>query len=105
VRKGGCFNYCVQRDPHWSFHAVLPLARTFLCKKKLPGNGKEFCCQQGNKDITLFLINPRIIAIPKQIRVRKCKKIQILLLLLWNGKSEKILRDDLKPPVMKFLYN
>jgi hypothetical protein len=61
--------------------------------------------QQGNKDIALFLINPKIIAIPKQIRVRKCKKIQILLLLLGNGKSEKTLRDDLKPPVMKFLYN
>ena len=30
--------------------------------------------QQGNKDITLFLINPKIIAIPKQIRVRKCRK-------------------------------
>jgi hypothetical protein len=33
VRKGGGFNYCVQRHPHWSFHAVLPLARKFLCKK------------------------------------------------------------------------
>ena len=64
------------RHPHRSFHAVLPLARKFLCKKKkyLPGNGKEFCFQQGNKDITLFLINPKIIAIPKQIRVRKCQK-------------------------------
>ena len=73
VRKGGGFNYCVQRHPHWSSHAVLPLARTFLCKN-LPGNVKEFCFQPRNKDITLFLINPKIITIPKQIRVRKCRK-------------------------------
>jgi hypothetical protein len=55
---------------------VLPLARKFLCKKKqnLPGNGKEFCFQQGNTDITLSLMNPKIIAIPKQIRVRKCRQ-------------------------------
>ena len=63
--------------------------------------------QQGNKDIALFLINPKIIAIPKQIRVRKCQKIQMLLLLLGNGKSETFLTGDLKTPVevMKFLYN
>jgi hypothetical protein len=55
---------------------------SFPCKRKfwplqgnLQENGKEFCCQEGNKkDITLFLINPKITAISKQIRFRKCRK-------------------------------
>jgi hypothetical protein len=80
----------LQRHPTQCFH--------FLAIKKkynLPGNGKKCCCQEGNKkDITLFLINPKIAAISKQIRVRKCRKSYP-----GNGKSEKFLRDDLKPPV------
>jgi hypothetical protein len=104
VRKGGGFNYCVQRHPHWSSHAVLPLARTFLCKKKynLPGNGKEFCFQQGNKDITLFLMNPTIIAIPKQIRVRKCRKSKSYS---WGMENLKNFRGMTSSLMLKVLYN